>query len=237
MSQARETIDLNDTPTKQDLQKIAPPKFQYPNPYALGNTVKKGGDQPKKNVVVKPVVSFAPGKPRYVANPYPYGYVPVAGYPYAQPIVVPHADPIKIVPEEKTVNVPIVHSVPEFHNRQNRELHRHIYGDYPSDNYKVASTRAEPAEPEKPAEKPGKGEVTQAKQAVYKHIVVPHLPYYIVLPFHGHIPSVGHYSWLEDHHRLHDKVWKKTQRKWNRSQRRWWRKTNLKCAKLQPQKA
>ena len=73
VSQAREDIDLNDTPTKKELAKIAPGKFEYPDPYALGNTVKKGGDQPKKNVVVKPVVSFAPGKPQYIPYSLPNG--------------------------------------------------------------------------------------------------------------------------------------------------------------------
>jgi len=36
---------------------------------------------------------------------------------------------------------------------------------------------------------------------------------------------------------MHDKVWAKTIRKWNRDQKRWWKQTNLKCARLQPQKA
>lgn len=127
------------------------------------------------------------------------------------------------------MKIPIVHSVPEFHNRLNRELHRHIYGDYPSDNYKVASTTANKI--------PLKPEVTKANQVVYKKLTFPPLPYRIVLPFNGHLPSFGHYSWLESHHRLHDKVWAKTMRKWNRSQRRWWRKIHLKCSKLQPQRA
>ena len=82
-----------------------------------------------------------------------YGYP--YPYPQAQPIVVPQPQPIKLVPEEKDVKIPIVHSVPEFHNRKNRELHRHIYGDYPSDNYKVASTKAKQI--------PVKPKVTKAK--------------------------------------------------------------------------
>lgn len=76
ISQARDNIDIYDTPSKKDLMKIAAPKFEYPDPYALGTTTKAGGGQPKKNVVVKPVVSFAPGKPQYIPSPYsvPYPY-------------------------------------------------------------------------------------------------------------------------------------------------------------------
>lgn len=196
VSLSRESVNLENPSDVKTLEKMRPKKFVYPDAYGLGTSFANSAKQTSKPVIVKPTVSFMPGAPKYIEAPVYQPYVVPAPLPYV-----------------KEVKIPVVHTVPEFHNKRNRDLHRHIYGDYPEPEadkhhiivhhpaeYRSVKGHYSAKQPEAPAAEP------EAPAPAGVHYV--HHPHGagFILPFRS-APKFPRWQYLQGHSRLHDKVW------------------------------